>query len=225
MANSELRLQDCEVSYWETEGGNFVASLKSPVASGLLILRSGFKPDDEWKLLPLNSPSWNWFHQCIFRNFRADEVPAERVRDLPPLPAVLSLGEELPAEHFLTPSKPLLSVNYPAIVNYLDFHARTSITIHVVLLEDLYESKLGDGKFHDLNAVCLSAEETEACAKEIETERWYRAHRREMTLSTSEMNIAIPDFRLELFDTESVEEVLATLEKKLRQNSTVDHNA
>jgi len=222
---TEVRLEDCKTSFWETDGGNLIASVTSSIASALLILRAGFQPGDDWEILERNSPMWNWFHQCIFRNHRADPVEAERIAALPPLPEAFFVGEERPAEYFHTPREPIPASKYPEVRNCIQATGDSSIPIHVVLLEDLYETKLGDGKFHDLHSVWLLESECRAAVVQIQKEEWHRAHVRRMTIAIIGENVEIPDFKLELFDTEGVETIVDRLEERLAKKPGVAKSA
>jgi len=153
---TKIHLENCKTEYWETEGGSILASVDSMRGSALLILRSDHKSGDDWEILERNSQRWNWFHQCIFRNHRADPISQERIKTLLQLPQIISVSETHPPEFFLTPKTPLFAKTFPTIRNYIQGSGKPSLPIYVVLLEDLYESKFGDGKFLDFNAVCLS---------------------------------------------------------------------
>ena len=78
-----------------------------------------------------------------------DSIPPEAI-NLPPLPK----------------QAPLLAETYPAVTKYLSTFENKSVEIYVVLVEDLYESELGDGKFHYPDCIFLDeATAQEYCSK------------------------------------------------------------
>ena len=119
----------------------------------------------KWELIDPRGIRWDAVHQRIYRNGRADKISkAELPANFPPPP------DSIPPEAINLPPLPkeaqLLAETYPAVTKYLGTLENKSFEIYVVLIEDLYESELGDGKFHYLDSIFIDqASAEEYCTK------------------------------------------------------------
>jgi len=101
----------------------------------------------KWEFIHPRSVRWDAVHQRIYRNERADKISREDLpANFPPPP------DFIPPEAINLPplpkEAPLLAETYPGVAKYLSTFESKSVEIYVILVEDLYESELGDGKFH-----------------------------------------------------------------------------
>jgi hypothetical protein len=85
----------------------------------------------------------------------------------------------------------------------------------VVLSEDIYETNLGDGEFHYFQDVFLTREDAQSYVDRAPAEG-ERFHLRTMSIRLDSGALSSPDFKIELFDHYTVEEVLKALEARLR---------
>jgi hypothetical protein len=119
----------------------------------------------KWEFIDPRSIRWDAVHQRIYRNGRADKISREDLpANFPPPP------DFIPPEAINLPPLPnepqLLAETYPAVTKYFGTLENKSVEIYVVLIEDLYESELGDGKFHYLDSIFLDqATAEEYCTK------------------------------------------------------------
>jgi hypothetical protein len=168
-----------------------------------------------WEVMETNSPEWNWLHQHIFRNYRADPIPPEDVAALPPLPTSVEVLAVTSSEAFVTPDSSIPAAQFYKLSRVVEGWGGDGLQITVVLQEDRYESLHGDGRFHDFSDVCLSEEEVMSRTATIEKDGFCRAHLRRMRVVVRDGVVQIPDFKHEMFDTESVFQILVTLERRL----------
>ena len=119
----------------------------------------------KWEFIDPRGIRWDAVHQRIYRNGRADKVSKEDLpANFPPPP------DSIPPEAMNLPplpkEAPLLAETYPSVRKYLGTFQNHSVEIYVVLFEDLYESELGDGKFHYPDCIFLDeATAQEYCSK------------------------------------------------------------
>lgn len=107
-----------------------------------------------WEYIDPRGYLWDAFHQRIYRNQRSDKIDKEEIpKNFPPTPD--SIPESLLNLPPLPPPPPLLLKDYPVVKKYLENLSNHSAEIYVVLLEDLYESLHGDGKFHYIDSVFI----------------------------------------------------------------------
>jgi hypothetical protein len=103
-------------------------------------------PEPKWEFLQPDSSRWDSVHQRVYRNFGADRINRDQIpAKLPPPPD--SIAPELLIPPPPPPPEIFLRANYA----YLDDHLQKrdgAVPVFLVLLEDLYESRNGDGKFH-----------------------------------------------------------------------------
>jgi hypothetical protein len=211
---THISISDCTVKYWLTEGGRAVAEVRS----GHRLILMTCRPESvihSWEVMETNSPEWNWLHQHLFRNYRADPIPPEDVVALPPLPTTVEVGPARSSESFVIPDAPIPVHRFYQLARVVKDWGGDGLQISVLLREDRYESLHGDGRFHDFVDVCLSAEEVKIRTAEIENDDNACAHVRQMHIVVRDGFVQIPDFRHEMFDTESALQILVALEQRL----------
>ncbi|MEN0063215.1 MAG: hypothetical protein AAGA48_13755 [Myxococcota bacterium] len=164
--------------------------------------------DDEggWEHLIRDSPRWDRFHQLVFRAHRA--VPFE--------------ASQLPAELRTVPPTP--SGPWPAARSYLvadralpvseALRARAPLEVQVVLHEDLYETRLGDGRFHYLDSVHFDPVAAASRAAAL-SGPWSAAHQRVVRIEVDDEGATFPNYPVEPWDQHHAEQVLAAVEALL----------
>lgn len=209
------RVDGLDVEYfqnWDTQ--NFYACISASGLSGIFILVGHAALNPQWKFLAPGSPDWDAQHQAIYRNPRVDRIPSDHVpSSLPPLPPVPSGPFPRWRDYFL-PKEPLPVTRFPAVANAVRRRTDQMLMVHVVLHEDLYETRLGDGEFHYLRAVFLDADEARRHAAENQNE-WARFHLRQFALTVTSGCVAPSDYEPLLYDHFHLEEVLEQVEARL----------
>jgi hypothetical protein len=122
-----------------------------------------------WEYIDPRGYLWDAFHQRIYRNQRSDKIDKEEIpKNFPPTPD--SIPESLLNLPPLPPPPPLLLKDYPVVKKYFENLSNHSAEIYVVLLEDLYESLHGDGKFHYMDSVFIQKTDALKYCAEKKTE-------------------------------------------------------
>jgi hypothetical protein len=156
------------------------------------------EPSPVWRFLPLNSSQWDAVHQRIYRNGRANPVKQE---DLPPhLPPP---PDTIPPEALNPPEpplpEPLLAEEFPMLTEVLERLNGATQTIYLVLMEDGYESKCGDGKFHYPEAVFFDEATATRYKSPSHNDEWTRYHLRHGTIQLIDGVLEVK-VELQLFD-------------------------
>jgi hypothetical protein len=167
----------------------------------------------QWKLLNTNYSHWDAIHQRIYRNFRSDKITKEQLPPhLPPPP------ETIPPEVLNPPPppppKPHLVVDYPILSQYLsECEGKGTMAVFLQLMEDLYESLNGDGKFHYPEAIFFDLES----ARRGE-DGAYRYHIRPglIWLDGDKIGAKVPG---RMFDHFSIDEVFKMVTEKIERDS------
>lgn len=182
------------------------------VDSGIFRARPGAA---EWAFSPRNSPDWDSTHQRIFWAGRVEELPCNPLEMPLPEPWAAAAAEAPRPwrEHFL-PLRPLDASAFPAVAARLRSAPERRLLVHVVLSEDLYETRFGDGKFCYLHDVCLDREEARRIESALPGEL-SESHYRSLTLQLADSVLAFDGFEPVMFDRWGVEEVVAALERRL----------
>ncbi len=166
--------------------------------------------EPEWEFLVPESPRWDSFHQQIFSAHRAvglgpSELPPS-LREVPPMPP----GPYPSAASYLTPKGAIPASRHPLTAGW----AADGGEVFVVLHEDLWETKRGDGAFHYLHKVFLSEAEARAEMAAGATE-WSAFHLRTVAVRVVDGVFDFPGFSVETFDQHRPEQVVAALEGRL----------
>ena len=174
-------------------------------------------PDPKWVFLATNGAHWDAVHQRVYRNYRADRIERENLpTSLPPPPT------EVPPEIMNPPppppEKPIRTADFPAVSEYL--HAcpgHGTAAIHLVLLEDTYESAHGDGEFHYPEAAFFELED----AKTYEGDKsgGYKYHIRPGVIWLDQDTIGC-EVPARLFDHFSGEDVLRLVTGAIERKQT-----
>jgi hypothetical protein len=183
--------------------------------NGMFRLRQLPAGNSQWEFLVPNSPAWDWVHQRIYRNARVEEVrPDEFPAPLPTIPEIPS-GPFPDWRSYFLPQQPIHASAYPRAAEFLKAQKDGMAAVFIVLSEDVYETTLGDGEFHDFDQVSLTEEDAQRHIDQNRS-RWNRLHLRTMTIRLDHEVFVFPDFNPELFDRYSAEEVLRALETLLQ---------
>jgi hypothetical protein len=110
-----------------------------------------------WQHLQAGSKEWDYFHQLVYRNFKADELTEQELAlrgiALPDLEAYASKAKPVAWSQNFDGEVSFESVNPEVLADLL---ARPSPqALFVVLIEDAYESAFGDGVALDAEAAFL----------------------------------------------------------------------
>ena len=113
--------------------------------------------EPKWEFLQPDSERWDAVHQRVYRNFRADRINRDQLpANLPPAPE--SIAPELLIPPPPPPPETFLRTNYAKLDERLQKHDG-AMPVFLVLVEDMYESRNGDGKFHYPEKIVFSEEE------------------------------------------------------------------
>ena len=170
----------------------------------------------KWEFIDPRGIRWDAVHQRIYRNGRSDKISKEDLpANFPPPP------DSIPPEAINLPplpkQAPLLAETYPAVAKYLSTFENKSVEIYVVLVEDLYESELGDGKFHYPDCIFLDeATAQEYCSKNKNDNNDY--HLRKCRLKLDDAAILCEIFK-QSFDHIGGWQVLKLMNEKLDEIS------
>lgn len=177
-------------------------------SQGVFLLHKS--PGQSWEYHPRGSRSWDYFHQAVFRNGRADPLEQSAVTTLPPLPA-------LPAVTWVDPSakrRVTKEVTEGLLFDKVKAAPKRKLAVYWVLRDDLYEARFGDGRFVDLDAVFFGEEEARA---------WVETHAHELIVhSIRQGEVTMRRGHLELehfqsgeFETATVDQILEALACRL----------
>ncbi|QTN32946.1 hypothetical protein HZ994_11635 [Akkermansiaceae bacterium] len=197
-----------QITYYG-EGDTVYAAIGSFAHGGLFRLR--YNPELRWDFLIPNSSDWDSSHQAIFRNYKLTEIrPEELPANLPPIPdsPAGSFDEEesasisetgIPADH------------YPVLHDALKAAGSGELQVFIVLEEDTYESKFGDGRFDYFEGAFFTEEAAQALVKSKERD-WIRHHLLVDTIFLRDERISIRGTSREMFARHSLGEVAESLE-------------
>ena len=131
----------------------------------------------KWEFIDPRGIRWDAVHQRIYRNGRADKISKEELpANFPPPPdAIPPEAIQLPP---LPNEGPLLATTYPTVTNYLTTFEDQSVEVYVVLIEDLYESEFGDGKFHYPDSIFLDEATAQEYCNNLKTDNHAYHHRK-----------------------------------------------
>ena len=113
--------------------------------------------EPKWEFLHPDAARWDAVHQRVYRNCRADRIDRDQLpANLPPPPD--SIAPELLLPLPPPPPEIFLRADYPNLDKRLQ-DRDGAMPMYLVLMEDLYESRNGDGKFHYPETLYFSEEE------------------------------------------------------------------
>lgn len=113
-----------------------------------------------WEFVYPNSPTWYGVTERIYMGHRADWISnPEKIASFPPLPPVPP--KPYPSsESYKLPKTPLQAANFPNTAQWLRQSDNLERVLWVLLFEDLWETRNGDGKFQYFEDVFETKEET-----------------------------------------------------------------
>jgi hypothetical protein len=202
-----------EVNYFRDIESDAIYACVGPMGGNAIFrLMAG---DTQWEFLVPNSPTWDAAHQCIYRNFRVEGI---RLDAFPaPLPALPKIPHDLFPDwrDYFLPKRPIRAWRYRTVAKLLKARDQETVTVFVVLDEDIYETAFGDGEFHYFRDVFLTRDDAQRYMDQNQSE-WHRFHLRTMAIQLEHKVLVFPDFQPELFDHYEVKKVLTALEARLR---------
>jgi hypothetical protein len=204
-----------EVEYFKDFDTDAVYACVGPMGvTAMFRLKKSLAGEPEWEFLVPESPTWDRVHQRLYLDRRWVETvnPHELPAPLPPIPEIPPGPFPHPREYFV-PEGPINALEYPSVTGLLK--TRGEVTVFVVLFEDPYETALGDGEFHFFRDVFLNRADAQRYIDQNKS-TGEQFHLRTMSIMLDSGTLGFPDFRVELFDRYTVEEVLKTLEAHLR---------
>jgi hypothetical protein len=166
--------------------------------------------EPKWEYLHPDGARWDAVHQRVYRNFRADRINRDQLPvNLPPPPDSIAPDLLLP----LPPPPPeiFLRSDYPNLDKRLQERGG-AMPLYLVLMEDLYESSSGDGKFHYPETLFFSDEEARAFNGSGDGAYAYHVRTGLVWLTGSEIGCKVPGWT---FDHFSHGEVMRLAETKL----------
>jgi len=198
------------VFFRDLDDGHMVFAVRGPFAHGGLFISWLDDTEPEWEALIPESPRWDSFHQMIFRAHRAEvfdvsELPPS-LRSVPAMPT----GPFPSAESYLAPEAAIPAGAYARVAALA---SPGPVEVWVVLHEDLYETKLGDGRFHYMRSVHLS--EVAARAEMANPGEWEAFHLRTVAIEVEDGVFVFPGFAVQTYDHHKPEKVLEALEEVL----------
>jgi hypothetical protein len=211
------------VEYFKDFDTDVVYACVGPMGvNALFRLRRSLTGKPEWEFLVPESPTWDSAHQRLYFDRRWVETvnPNELPEPIPPIPEIPRGPFPHPSEYFM-PERHLDVSKYPYVKTFLRTRSDETVTVIVVLHEDLYETYLGDGEFHYFQDVFLTREDAQR-ATGLYPDKEERFHLRTMTIKLDSGALDFPDFRVELFDHYTVEQVLQRLEARLQAEPVVE---
>ena len=191
------------ISYFDDEG-KILVSVGKWADEGMFILRNDDAGDPYWHWLHRDSKRYSAFHQRIYNTFRADPLNEERIKALPAVP---------PPPPFVPMAPPIRvpakASDYPELSTVLKAAPGQKVNVWVILDEDLYESKYGDGIYYHFHAVCWSG--TEAIERKflVDLEEMAYGHVRPMQIHLMCESIEIDDLGNKTFDEFRYSQILA----------------
>ena len=198
---------DDEITWYRDWHGDFAYAARGPFARGGFFIADLEDEDADWEFLVPDSPRWDSFHQWVFRACRVDRVEAdalpEALREVPPTPP----GPYPAPESYVLPVTPLRASAALA--------ARVPLTVYVVLLEDVYETRYGDGRFHYLESVHVDHAVAQQRARAA-TSAWRAAYVRQVQIDVHDGVVTFPGFARQPYDQHTPEAVLDGVETALK---------
>ncbi len=164
-----------------------------------------------WEYIDPRGYLWDAFHQRIYRNQRSDKIDKEEIpKNFPPTP------DSIPASLLNLPPlpspPPLLLKDYPVVKKYLENLSNHSAEIYVVLLEDLYESLHGDGKFHYIDSVFIhKADALKYCAEKKTEFDFYHLRICNLKIESENISCEVASRPFDHISKENILNLLATI--------------
>lgn len=105
----------------------------------------------DWRFCPTGSEAWDWYHQKVFRQSKAEPCDWTEIADrLPPVPDGVPPPEKY---HLRDPPEPeALQAQSGSKLFQHAAAAGGRLPVYVVLYEDCYESIFGDGVFRNFDS-------------------------------------------------------------------------
>ncbi len=167
--------------------------------------------EPKWEFLHPDGARWDAVHQRVYRNFRADRISRDQLPpNLPPPPESIAPELLLPLS---PPPEVFLRADYPRLEKRLQ-ERDGAIPLFLVLMEDLYESLHGDGKFHYPEALFFNEDEAFRFKASSNDSYAYYVRAGLAWLTGDEIECKMP---CRTFDHFSYGEVLGLAEKRLNE--------
>lgn len=180
-----------------------------------------------WEFYPAGSVVWDNYHQAVYRNFRADSLTEDDLKERKiPLPPDIDY-ENIPIvswkDNFTA------RVNLEKIPSFcidrMNKWKEGKGNVFIVLEEDEYETGLGDGKFLDLKAAFWDRTSAERYLKGKERQRkiysetkscWYKHYLKTIPVTVDKaLKIAAADLNIDSYEHYDLESIFINLNRRM----------
>ncbi|MCF8240118.1 MAG: hypothetical protein K9J16_01935 [Melioribacteraceae bacterium] len=193
----------------DIEGGTFYTCIGTYASGGILKLTTGSR---DWKFIKPGTEEWESTHQRIFRMMKVELIKSEE------LPVSLPTNIDSLIENkieFENQDDPVYTAeDYPVIATFIHNGADRKLSLHLVLYEDVYELKFGDGTFHYLENVFTDEKEAVNYIKE-NYKPGNKYYIRKIILELIDDRIIFSFIEKYRYDRFSEKEILSLLQNKL----------
>jgi hypothetical protein len=210
---SKITIDPQTATFYETDG-SVIACVGTRATTAMFRLRRlPLTAMPEWQWLSPSSEAFDYFHQTIYRNERADVLDGERHQDLPPLPDEVT--QAMIQEQTVEPDAKVSVIEFPYIGQYLAERPGQSMQVYVVLREDKYETACGDGCYRYFDSVFLQPRHAKDRINSIEVGGDYSGSLRQLNIRRDGQVITIPDHAPKLFEHYALQDVLRILSERI----------
>jgi len=212
-------------TYFYNERNLFLAAINDG-ANGFFVLFSD-KPDAKWEFIVPGSVRWDSYHQNIYYTHHDYEpCPDDIIRNLPPLPEVPDYTPMKWKDNF--PVTKMYCSDYPFLSSKFSETDKDTLQYWIILYENLYESKFGDGVFlYFKGAVYEHEQEAKTFAKTMNAkgswpdEESYTC--KLLKIIKKENALEVIEGQPRTFEHYKIEKVLSRVECILNPESTVQY--
>ena len=116
----------------------------------------------DWEFCPNGTKAWDWYHQLVFLKGGAKPCDPWALGDpVPPIPESFPPPERYIVRDPPEPEAPR-ATRGSSVFECIAAAPRGRLRVYVVLYEDLYETRFGDGTFRDFSAAFFEEEAAQA---------------------------------------------------------------
>jgi hypothetical protein len=116
----------------------------------------------DWEFCPNGTKAWDWYHQLVFLKRGAKPCDPWALGDsVPPIPESFPPPERYIVRDPAEPEAPHAKQG-SSVFERVAAAPRGCLRVYVVLYEDLYETRFGDGTFRDFSAAFFDEEAAQA---------------------------------------------------------------
>ena len=202
------------IEIFETFQGDVLVFLGQWGSEGVLLHRA----ETGWRFFPHGSATWDSYHQETYRNFRVDALSREELE---------KRGISIPAlEPYWDRPAVAWEDNFESAIALIEVSSivrskmeRDDESVHLVMVEDTYETSFGDGRFVYPEAAFWDSSSAEAYLGRRQREekdpakaQWYRYYVKEVRLHVDRSHQELrADLSLTPYEHCSVKDILRLL--------------